>query len=77
MATKKTIEAVEAQAEETVATDEVTYTISELSAAAKTVFGEGMSPDVVTAALRKHGKPSYTVSEAKKLVKAFAEKEVK
>lgn len=55
---------------------ETLYSIGELAAAVKTVFGKDMTPDVVTAALRKHGKNEYTVSEAKVLVKAFAEKEV-
>lgn len=55
---------------------ETLYSIGELAAAVKTVFGKDMTPDVVTAALRKHGKTDYTVSEAKVLVKAFAEKEV-
>jgi len=57
--------------------EEVTYTVGEFAKAAEAVFGKGTSPDVVTAALKTHGVDQTTVAEAKKLVKAFAEKEVK
>lgn len=53
------------------------YTVDEFAAAAGSVFGKGMSPDIVTTALAIDGKGSYTEAEAKEIVKKFADKEVK
>lgn len=52
------------------------YSAGEFAAAADRVFGKGTSPDIVRAAFRASGISSATVEEAKKLVKAFAEREV-
>lgn len=54
---------------------ESTYTIQEF-AAAPNVLG-AKNTDIVTAALKLAGKETYTVSEAKEIVKKFKEKEVK
>ena len=51
------------------------YTAAELANAAQRVFG--VPQDVVTAALRMAGIKSATIEEAKKVVTAFAGKEVK
>ena len=51
------------------------YTAAELANAAQKVFG--VPQDVVTAALRMAGIKSATIEEAKKVVTAFAGKEVK
>lgn len=59
------------------AKDEATYTVDEFVAAGDAVFEAGTSPDIIRAAFRVAGITSATVAEAKKLVKAFAEKEVK
>lgn len=56
---------------------EVTYTVDEFAMAAVTVFGAGTTPDLVRAALGKNGLKIATVSQARKLVEAFAKKEVK
>ena len=56
---------------------EAEYSVREFARAAESVFGAGTSPDIVQAALLKAGKNSFTVAEAKELVKAFAYKEVK
>jgi predicted hydrolase (HD superfamily) len=53
---------------------EPTYTVEEFASAPESV---GASADIVTAALLVDGKKSYTVSEAKEIVKKFKEKEVK
>lgn len=53
------------------------YSVDELARAADKVFGKGTSPYVVRAALRMKGVESATVDDAKKLVEAFAHKEVK
>ena len=73
MATKKNAEAVP-EAKETVAA--VQYTADEFAEAAGSVFGTGTSPDTVRAAFRVNGVKKATVEEAKKLVNAFAKKEV-
>ena len=54
----------------------VTYTVDEFAKAAGKVFGEGTSPDIVFAAFKVKGIDSATVEDAKKLVNAFANKEV-
>lgn len=51
------------------------YSKDELVAASGKVFG--VSPDIVTAALRMAGIQQATVEEATKIVKEFAHKEVK
>lgn len=56
---------------------EVNYTVDEFAKAADTVFGAGTSPDVVRAAFRKHGLTAATTAKARKIVEAFAKKEVK
>lgn len=52
-----------------------TYTAAELIAAAPEKFG--VSPDVVTAALRMAGKKTATVEEARTIITEFANREVK
>lgn len=51
------------------------YTVSELSAAARTKFGT--LPEVVAAAFKAAGKEKATLNEAAAVVKAFLEREVK
>ena len=51
------------------------YTAAELANAAQKVFG--VPQDVATAALRMAGVKAATIEEAKKVVTAFAGKEVK
>lgn len=51
------------------------YSAAELTQAAGKVFGQ--SPDIVSAALRVAGVKSATITEAQKIVKEFANKEVK
>ena len=51
------------------------YTIEELTQAARKVFG--YSPWLVSAALKCSNKKKFTLAEAKKIVKAFAEKEAR
>lgn len=53
---------------------ESTYTVEEFAAAPGSL---GASADIVNAALVSAGKDSYTVSEAKDIVKKFKDKEVK
>jgi len=53
------------------------YTVDEFAAAADSVFGKNMSPDIVTTALSIDGKGSYTEAEAIEIVMKFADKEVK
>lgn len=54
---------------------ESVYTVSELAGNARKVFGT--MQECVVAALKSDGKAEYTVSEAKKIVSAFLQKEVK
>ena len=56
--------------------DEVMYSVNEFASAAEAVFGKGTSPDTVRAALRVAGLTQATKTQAKKLVTAFAKKEV-
>lgn len=51
------------------------YTIPEFCSFSKKIFDAGQ--DVVRAALMKGKKSEYTISEAKELVKAYAERQVK
>lgn len=71
MATKKT-ETTEVATEKKV---ESMYTAAELAAAAQSVFG--VMPECVTAALARAGREKTTISEAKKIIKNFMDKEVK
>lgn len=54
---------------------DATYKASELAAQARTLFGT--TPEVVSVALRFAGKQAATVAEARAIVKAFLEREVK
>lgn len=67
MATKETKQAAKAAAPK--------YAAAELARAAKKVFG--VSPDIVTAALHLAGVKDATVEEAAKIIKEYANKEVK
>lgn len=51
------------------------YTIPEFCSFSKKIFDAGQ--DVVRVALMKGKKSEYTISEAKELVKAYAERQVK
>ena len=51
------------------------YTAAELVRASEKVFG--VSPDITTAALRVAGVQATTIAEAEKIIKEFANKEVK
>lgn len=51
------------------------YSASEFVHAAKKLFGT--TPDIVAAALKAKNKSTATISEAKKIVDAFRNKEVK
>jgi hypothetical protein len=51
------------------------YTAAELARASEKVFG--VSPDITTAALRVAGIQATTIAEAEKIIKEFANKEVK
>jgi hypothetical protein len=51
------------------------YSIAELAGAARTQFG--VPPEVVTVALKTAGKTSAALEEAKLIVAAFLEREVK
>lgn len=70
MATKKTAETVK----ETTPL-EPEYTAEEFAVCARSVFG--VSPDIVTAALRVAGVKKTTKSAAEKIIKEFCKKEVK
>lgn len=52
------------------------YTADEFAAAAETVFGKGITPDLVRAAFARAGVKELSRTEAKKLVNNFAKKEV-
>lgn len=55
--------------------EEVTYTIAELSGAARKLFD--VMPECVTAALTVTKRTRFSVDEAKSIVKNFMKKEVK
>ena len=63
------------QAETTAQESAPVYTAAELANASEKIFG--VSPDITTAALRVAGVDAATVAEAEKIVKKFANKEVK
>lgn len=67
MAAKKTPEVVQ----------EPEYTVEEFAANPSVVFGEAISPDIVTAALRVAGVKKTTKSAAKTIINKFRSKEVK
>lgn len=69
---KKSIQEAETEAVEAVAP---VYTAGELARAAEQVFG--VSPDIVTAAMAVAGIKAATIAEAEKVIKEFANKEVK
>lgn len=80
MSTKKTTE-IDVAAEAKVPAEakgatEVKYNADEFAAAAASVFGEGITPDLVRAAFSVAGVKELTKAEAKKLVNNFAKKEV-
>ncbi|MDE7054750.1 MAG: hypothetical protein K2O84_08055 [Oscillospiraceae bacterium] len=54
---------------------EATYKATELAAQSRPLFGT--TPEVVSVALREAGKKAATVTEAKAIVAAFLEREVK
>lgn len=51
------------------------YSAAELAKASEKIFG--VSPDITTAALRVAGIQATTVAQAEKIIKEFANKEVK
>lgn len=51
------------------------YSAAELARASEKIFG--VSPDITTAALRVAGIQAATIAQAEKIVKEFANKEVK
>ena len=51
------------------------YSLEELAAVSRTVFG--VNPEVTVAALKMAGKTTCSVSEAAALIKKFLEREVK
>ena len=53
------------------------YTVEEFAANPSAVFGEAISPDIVTAALRVAGVKKTTKSAAKTIINKFRSKEVK
>ena len=53
------------------------YTVEEFAANPSAVFGEAISPDIVTAALRVAGVNKTTKSAAKTIINKFRSKEVK
>lgn len=56
--------------------EEMKYTADEFAAAAETIFGKGIGPDLVKAAFSRAGVKELSVTEAKDLVTKFAKKEV-
>ena len=73
----KVPKAVPEQVEQKAAANSTMYSAEEFAAASEAVFGKGISPDVVVAALHLDGKKMYTKEEAYRIVRAFADKEVK
>ena len=65
------------QKEQKAVVNDTMYSADEFAAASEAVFGKGISPDVVVAALHLDGKKMYTKEEAYRIVRAFADKEVK
>lgn len=54
--------------------EEAAYAVEELAANAKKLFGQ--HPDIAKAALVRDGKPAYPLAEARRIIKAFAERKV-
>lgn len=52
------------------------YAVEEFAAGSDTIFGEAVSPDIVTAALRTAGVKKITKSAARKIIENFKTKEV-
>lgn len=76
-AKKETAEVVEkAQAVVEEAVPEAEYTVEEFTANARAVFGEAISPDIVTAALKVAGVTKTTKSKATEIINKFRKKEV-
>lgn len=59
-----------------IVTQEPKYTVAELAANPVAVFGKNITPDIVTAALRKAGVKETTKSAAITIVNKFRSKEV-
>jgi|GEM_PF-1123083 len=57
--------------------EESVYTVEDFLAARTTVFGKRVRPECIIAAFKIAGKTETTVSEAKKIVNDFRNKEVK
>lgn len=55
---------------------EAEYTVEEFTANARAVFGEAISPDIVTAALKVAGVTKTTKSKATEIINKFRKKEV-
>ena len=68
-------ETMTASAEKPKARKESVYSVNELAANARKIFGTRQ--ECVAAALKASGKTECTVSEAKKIVEKFLKKEVK
>lgn len=73
-ATAEVVEKAPAVVEE--AAHEAEYTVEEFTANARTVFGEAISPDIVTAALKVAGVTKTTKSKATEIINKFRKKEV-
>lgn len=54
---------------------ESAYPVAEIAANARRLFG--VNPDIATAALRRSHATSLTLSEARTIIRTFAEREVK
>lgn len=55
---------------------DITYSIDEFVAAAKSLFGNQSGPDIVRAALSQAGKGRYAKDDAAKIIKEFSEKPI-
>jgi len=56
---------------------EAEYTVEEFTSCTKAVFGEAVSPDIVTAAFKVAGVTKTTKSNAIDIINKFRKKEVK
>ena len=74
--TKKATENAAAEAAVQKGPVEPLYTADEFVAAAETVFGKGITPDLIRAAFARAGVKELSKADAKKLVNNFAKKEV-
>ena len=77
MAAKKTAEVMPEEKVQKTPVQEPEYTVEEFAANPSAVFGEAISPDIVTAALRVAGVKKTTKSAAKTIINKFRSKEVK